>query len=94
MAETAESTETRAKPPAAEAKRRLSRDEAKCAVAGCKRPYRAKGYCIVHYQKWRRGEVEGHHARYKICTKEACRKPRSTGNLCAEHATKEKEGAA
>ncbi len=56
-----------------------------CSVADCKRPYRAKGYCVTHYKLWRRGEVEGHKARYKICSKEACRKPALTFGLCAEH---------
>jgi hypothetical protein len=69
-------------------KRRPSRDEARCSVDGCKRPYRAKSYCNVHYKAWRRGTMEGHRARYKICTKEGCRKPRALGSLCAEHAGK------
>jgi len=62
-----------------------------CTVAGCKRPFRAKSYCNVHYKAWRRGEVEGHKARYKICTKEGCRKARAQGSLCAEHAAKKDE---
>ena len=66
--------------------------EAACSVAGCKRPYRAKGYCVTHYKTWRRGEMEAHHARYKTCTKEGCRKPRAKGSLCTEHAGKEAEG--
>ncbi len=64
-----------------------------CSVAACKRPYRAKGYCVTHYKLWRRGEVEGHKGRYKICSKEACRKPAGAFGLCSEHAPK-KEGAA
>jgi len=28
----------------------------------------------------------GDHHRYKICSKEACRKPRTKGGLCDEHA--------
>lgn len=36
----------------------LSRKEKTCSVKGCKRPYRAKGYCNVHYKKWRKGELE------------------------------------
>jgi hypothetical protein len=28
----------------------------------------------------------GDHHRYKICSKEACRKPRALGGLCEEHA--------
>ena len=57
-----------------------------CRVEGCKQPVRAKGYCRKHYMAWRRGAVGDHH-RYKICSKEACRKPRVKGGLCAEHAS-------
>jgi hypothetical protein len=64
--------------------RELSREEKKCRVEGCKRPYRAKAYCNVHYRAWRHGELAK--GRYKICTKEGCRKPRAKGSLCAEHA--------
>lgn len=56
-----------------------------CRVDGCKQPVRAKGYCRKHFMAWRRAEVGDHH-RYKICSKEACRKPRTKGGLCDEHA--------
>ena len=56
-----------------------------CRVEGCKQPVRAKGYCRKHFVAWRRGDVGDHH-RYKICSKEACRKPRTKGGLCDEHA--------
>ena len=56
-----------------------------CSVEGCKRPYRAKSYCVVHYQAWRRGEVEGHKGRYKLCSKEGCRKPAGKWGVCDEH---------
>ena len=62
-----------------------SRADAKCSVEGCKRPYRAKGYCVTHYQKWRRGEIEGHKTRYKTCSKEGCRKPAGGFGVCDEH---------
>lgn len=70
------------------------REEKKCSVEGCKRPYRAKGYCNVHYKKWRHGEMEGHRPRYKTCTKEGCHKPRVKGSLCAEHSGASGEQAA
>lgn len=54
----------------------------------CKRPFRAKGMCVTHYKLWRRNELEGHKGRYKICTKEGCRKPRAFAGLCAEHSGK------
>jgi hypothetical protein len=72
-----EATETKTAPAAAA--------EQKCSVEGCKRPYRAKGYCVTHYKLWRRGEVEGHKARYKLCSKEGCKKPAGRYGLCAEH---------
>lgn len=61
-----------------------SRADKRCKVENCKRPYRAKRYCNVHYRLWRHGELPKF--RYKICTKEGCRKPRSgQGSLCEEH---------
>jgi hypothetical protein len=71
-----------------EVKTSKPRAEQKCSVEGCKRPYRAKGYCVTHYKLWRQGEKEGHKARYKTCVKEGCRKPRAFGSLCAEHGAK------
>lgn len=56
-----------------------------CKMAGCKRPYRAKGYCNVHFQKWRRGEIEGAKPRYKTCGEENCRKPMYRQGLCEQH---------
>jgi hypothetical protein len=56
-----------------------------CRAENCKQAVRAKGYCRKHFMNWRRGSVGDHH-RYKICSKEACRKPRSKGGLCDEHA--------
>lgn len=44
-----------------------------CKVGSCKREYRAKGYCNVHYKKWRQGEFGM--ARYKVCGDMECRKP-------------------
>lgn len=54
-----------------------------CKVKGCKRPYRAKSYCNVHYREWRQGKLGK--SRYKICTKEECLAPRHQGSLCETH---------
>jgi hypothetical protein len=56
-----------------------------CRADKCTQPVRAKGYCRKHFMGWRRGKVGADH-RYKICSKEACRKPRAKGGLCDEHA--------
>ena len=58
---------------------------AHCRADKCRQPVRAKGYCRKHYIAWRRGETGDHH-RYKVCSKEGCRKPRAKGRLCDEHA--------
>ena len=70
--------------PEAQVKTEASREDKKCRQEGCKRPYRAKAYCNVHYKQWRHGKFPK--GRYKICTKEGCRKARARGSLCAEHA--------
>ena len=54
-----------------------------CGVQGCKRPYRAKGYCYFHYKKWRQGELP--HSRYRICSKAECRKKAFKHGLCEQH---------
>ncbi len=56
----------------------------KCRVAKCKQPVRAKGYCRKHYVGWRRGKIGKKH-RYRICSKEGCRKPAVAAGVCAEH---------
>ncbi|HYV49676.1 MAG TPA: vegetative protein [Myxococcaceae bacterium] len=54
-----------------------------CSVQGCKRPYRAKGYCFFHYKKWRQGDLP--HSRYRVCSKTECRKKAMRGGLCEQH---------
>ncbi len=54
-----------------------------CKVKGCKRPYRAKSYCNVHYRQWRQGKLGK--SRFKICTKEECNGRRHQGSLCETH---------
>lgn len=62
-----------------------------CKFEGCEKPSVGKGYCSRHYKQWRQGELPK--ARYKTCTHEACRKPRSVGSKCAEHGGKGAAGA-
>jgi len=54
-----------------------------CGIAGCKRPYRAKGYCFFHYKKWRQGDLP--HSRYNTCSKADCRKKEFKSGLCETH---------
>lgn len=55
-----------------------------CKIEGCKRAYRSKGYCNVHFKKWRQGELP-QKPRYKTCGAENCLKPMSGKGLCEEH---------
>lgn len=57
-----------------------------CKFEGCEAAAVGKGYCVRHYKLWRRGELP--RARYKTCTHEGCRKPRSSGSKCEEHGRK------
>ena len=61
MAETKKTTKKKA--PAAK-----SAGKKACKVAGCKRAYRAKGFCFFHYKKWRRGELEATPRRWNACS--------------------------
>lgn len=79
MTETKKSTNKHKKWP----RRAKGQAGAKCGVEGCKRPYRAKGYCYFHYKKWRHGELP--HSRYRVCSKAECRKKVLKGGLCEQH---------
>jgi hypothetical protein len=57
-----------------------------CKMDGCEKAAVGKGYCARHYKQWRQGALPK--ARYKTCTHEACRKPRSIGSKCEEHGRK------
>lgn len=61
-----------------------STTEKTCKQEACKRPYRAKGYCNVHYKAWRQGELPN--TRYKTCSQADCLKAVAVHGRCAEHA--------
>jgi hypothetical protein len=67
----------------------------KCRIKGCKRAYRAKGYCGVHYKQWRQGKLPK--PRFKTCSAEECHKKVHMHGLCEEHhqarASKSKKAA-
>ena len=79
MAETQKKTTTKKAPAAKSAGKKT------CTVAGCKRAYRAKGYCFFHYKKWRREELEKAPRRWKACSKPECKKKVVEHGLCQEH---------
>ncbi len=56
-----------------------------CAIASCKREYRAKGYCNSHYKKWKQGAYGI--ARFSSCGDLDCTKPMSMNRhgYCEDH---------
>jgi hypothetical protein len=80
MPETKKTKKNAKKPPQAK-----SNGKKTCTVAGCKRAYRAKGFCFFHYKKWRAGEMEAKPGRYKTCSKPDCKKKVAGHGLCQEH---------
>lgn len=81
--------ETKTEAPAKVAKKKKvvakAEGEKCCKIKSCKREYRAKGYCRMHYKKWRRGEYGM--ARYKTCKDFECRKPMAQNRhgYCEDH---------
>jgi len=57
--------------------------EKECKIEGCSRQARAKGYCNIHYNKWRKGEYGK--TRYKPCKMEGCTKRRYLKAYCEDH---------
>ena len=64
-----------------------------CKIKDCKRSYRAKGYCDVHFKQWSQGKLTK--ARYKTCNfgvkklksneKKECLKKIFKHGLCEDH---------
>jgi hypothetical protein len=82
---------TAAAKPAKAASAKAAPDGPKCKVEKCNQVVRAKGLCRKHFLGWRRGKVGAKH-HYKICSKEACRKPAVFNGRCEEH-TRSKKAA-
>lgn len=73
----------------------------RCAVQGCYRPVKERGWCHGHYLRWhRRGDVQaeiplGRRRQPEICMVEGCGRDTNTRGLCRAHAKRvEKHGDA
>lgn len=80
------STTTRkAKAPKSKVAQSLRCGGKSCSITGCKRAYRAKSYCGLHYREWRNGKFG--HRRYKTCRDKTCRFPMAMNRhgFCEEH---------
>lgn len=85
MAEAKEKKATKTAPKAAKAAPAAEAAPGEtCSMEKCNQPVRAKGLCRKHYLGWRRGKIGTKH-RYKICSKEGCRKKALAGGRCEEH---------
>lgn len=59
-----------------------------CDVGGCSRPARARGWCVRHYQRWRRwGDPTASGPRFspKACNVEGCERRHHARGLCQMH---------
>lgn len=75
-----------------------ARDAARCAVTGCARPVKARGWCDTHYTRWRRTGDPGPALirargtdRAYVCTVEGCTKPHHARGLCHTHYTQQRK---
>lgn len=68
----------------------------KCAVEGCTRPYECKGYCALHYVRWRKGAdllappLRGGEPR--LCEVPGCDRRHMANGLCQLHYTRKRRG--
>jgi hypothetical protein len=60
---------------------------AACAVEGCDRGVKGRGYCGMHYQRWAKsGDPGGPQARYRNgCSIDGCDGPHEASGMCARH---------
>lgn len=62
-----------------------------CSVSGCSRPHEARGYCSLHYRRWRnRGgdpgvKLKGPASPDGLCTVDRCGRKATARGLCKAH---------
>lgn len=59
-----------------------------CSVEGCERPYQAKGYCLLHYQRSRSGRPLNAPIRQRqpdVCTVDGCNRKPKARTWCRKH---------
>jgi len=54
-----------------------------CKADGCEKDVVGRGYCLRHYNAWKRGGMPK--ARYKTCKTAGCRKRQTNRAHCEEH---------
>ena len=60
--------------------------DATCSVEGCEASRYCKGYCVKHYQRFRRYGIEGLADKATVCSVEGCDRPHSSQRgMCNMH---------
>lgn len=68
-----------------------------CSIEACDNPSRTRGWCAIHYNRWRKtGDVQPHKPIKKnspladVCLVDGCSNPPRAKNLCIYHYTRER----
>lgn len=61
-----------------------------CTVVGCFRKPKCRGYCLAHYQRWKRGKqvdapMRGRISRERPCEQFGCSRKQVARGLCGTH---------
>lgn len=61
-------------------------NQSTCSIDGCEKPVLGRGWCNMHYSRWRRnGDVNDPGRKVRYCTIDGCEKPRAAHGLCMMH---------
>lgn len=68
-------------------------NQSTCSVDGCEKTILGRGWCSMHYSRWRRwGSVHHIQKVVRYCTIDGCAKPRAAFGLCSMHHQRKQRG--